>query len=185
MNTIIPAFLAQLDANEHTPCFGQSSLFLSAAQQSVRRAKALCAACPVREACAEHAIRTGESRGVWGGLTPEERGVDAVPACGTRTARLRHLRRRESCQTCAEAHAEEVRRSRLERLEAEHAQPAGGSMAGYRLERLLGIPTCDACRAARLVYEAGRPRSRRRQTWSGEADYLRLRGTLRNLSKVA
>jgi WhiB family transcriptional regulator, redox-sensing transcriptional regulator len=36
-------------------------------------AKAICAGCPVREACLEWALRLGETHGVWGGLTPEER----------------------------------------------------------------------------------------------------------------
>ncbi|MFE9561263.1 WhiB family transcriptional regulator [Streptomyces sp. NPDC006487] len=36
-------------------------------------AKRVCAGCPVREACLEHALRTREPYGVWGGLTEEER----------------------------------------------------------------------------------------------------------------
>ncbi|MFE2925609.1 WhiB family transcriptional regulator [Streptomyces goshikiensis] len=36
-------------------------------------AKRVCAGCPVRTACLEHALRTRESFGVWGGLTEEER----------------------------------------------------------------------------------------------------------------
>ncbi|RSS52832.1 WhiB family transcriptional regulator [Streptomyces sp. WAC06614] len=36
-------------------------------------AKRICARCPVRRACLEHALRTRESYGVWGGLTEEER----------------------------------------------------------------------------------------------------------------
>jgi WhiB family transcriptional regulator, redox-sensing transcriptional regulator len=36
-------------------------------------AKAICAGCPVREACLEWAVYLGETHGVWGGLTPEER----------------------------------------------------------------------------------------------------------------
>ena len=39
----------------------------------VRYAKDTCAACPVRIECLEEAMRKGESHGVWGGLTPEER----------------------------------------------------------------------------------------------------------------
>ena len=37
------------------------------------RAKAVCADCPVREACLAYAINTGEDFGVWGGTTPDER----------------------------------------------------------------------------------------------------------------
>ena len=36
-------------------------------------AKAICAVCPVREACLEHALSVREKHGVWGGLTERER----------------------------------------------------------------------------------------------------------------
>ncbi|WP_329560779.1 WhiB family transcriptional regulator [Kitasatospora sp. NBC_01266] len=36
-------------------------------------AKAVCARCPVRVACLDHALRTREPYGVWGGLSEEER----------------------------------------------------------------------------------------------------------------
>lgn len=36
-------------------------------------AKAICASCPVREACLDHAIARREKLGVWGGLTERER----------------------------------------------------------------------------------------------------------------
>jgi WhiB family redox-sensing transcriptional regulator len=37
------------------------------------RAKAVCAACPVIQECRDHAVRAGESEGIWGGLTTAER----------------------------------------------------------------------------------------------------------------
>lgn len=37
------------------------------------RAKAICAECPVIEACRTHAIAVRENYGVWGGLTEDER----------------------------------------------------------------------------------------------------------------
>lgn len=37
------------------------------------RAKAFCARCPVREECLLYALDTGQSHGVWGGTTAEER----------------------------------------------------------------------------------------------------------------
>ena len=46
-------------------------------------AKAVCARCPVREACAEHALRVREPYGIWGGLSETER--DDILA-GRRTA---------------------------------------------------------------------------------------------------
>ena len=36
-------------------------------------AKAICALCPVQEACLEYAIAAREKDGVWGGLTARER----------------------------------------------------------------------------------------------------------------
>lgn len=38
-------------------------------------AKSICAQCPVSTACLEMAIRTKQANGIWGGTTPEERGV--------------------------------------------------------------------------------------------------------------
>jgi WhiB family transcriptional regulator, redox-sensing transcriptional regulator len=43
------------------------------AQQQVDAAKAICAHCPVQNACLDWALRVGEAHGVWGGTTPEER----------------------------------------------------------------------------------------------------------------
>jgi WhiB family transcriptional regulator, redox-sensing transcriptional regulator len=37
------------------------------------QAKVICAACPVREACLEHALAVREKDGVWGGATERER----------------------------------------------------------------------------------------------------------------
>jgi WhiB family redox-sensing transcriptional regulator len=36
-------------------------------------AKAVCAACPARVRCLEWALEAGETEGVWGGTTPQER----------------------------------------------------------------------------------------------------------------
>jgi WhiB family redox-sensing transcriptional regulator len=38
-----------------------------------RRAKSVCASCPVQVQCLEHAIATDERYGVWGGLNQDER----------------------------------------------------------------------------------------------------------------
>jgi WhiB family transcriptional regulator, redox-sensing transcriptional regulator len=38
-----------------------------------RGAKAVCATCPVKAACAEHALRVKEPYGVWGGLSESDR----------------------------------------------------------------------------------------------------------------
>lgn len=39
------------------------------------KAKALCATCPVRLECLEYADDNDEREGIWGGLTPTERGI--------------------------------------------------------------------------------------------------------------
>jgi WhiB family transcriptional regulator, redox-sensing transcriptional regulator len=39
----------------------------------VERAKAICAACPVRDACLEWSLTTCQDAGVWGGLDEEQR----------------------------------------------------------------------------------------------------------------
>jgi WhiB family transcriptional regulator, redox-sensing transcriptional regulator len=37
------------------------------------RAKRICAVCPVRDPCLDHALHTRESHGVWGGMNETER----------------------------------------------------------------------------------------------------------------
>jgi WhiB family transcriptional regulator, redox-sensing transcriptional regulator len=41
--------------------------------ESAAPAKRVCAACPVRLRCLEHALNTDELYGIWGGTTEEER----------------------------------------------------------------------------------------------------------------
>jgi WhiB family transcriptional regulator, redox-sensing transcriptional regulator len=43
------------------------------ALDQVAEAKRVCASCPVRPDCLAWALRAGESAGIWGGTTPEER----------------------------------------------------------------------------------------------------------------
>lgn len=45
-----------------------------------RTAKLICRPCPVRGACLQHALATGESHGVWGGATERERMGVPYPA---------------------------------------------------------------------------------------------------------
>ena len=42
-------------------------------------AKALCASCPVRSDCLEHARTHDERYGIWGGMTGRERRIAAAP----------------------------------------------------------------------------------------------------------
>ena len=39
----------------------------------IAAAKAVCARCPVREACLQYAVTSGQACGIWGGLTEDER----------------------------------------------------------------------------------------------------------------
>ncbi|MET7442847.1 WhiB family transcriptional regulator [Streptomyces sp. NPDC004082] len=39
----------------------------------IREAKAVCRSCPVREACLQWALDTGQTLGVWGGTSENER----------------------------------------------------------------------------------------------------------------
>jgi len=45
----------------------------SESEDAALDAKAICAVCPVREPCLEHAITYREKQGVWGGLDERER----------------------------------------------------------------------------------------------------------------
>lgn len=55
---------AEIDPEMFFPEKGQMDL--------AREARAICAKCDVREACAEYAIQCGE-QGIWGGTTERER----------------------------------------------------------------------------------------------------------------
>lgn len=57
--------------------------FAAEAERGLRKhareglAKSLCGTCPVRRECRNHAYLVGESYGVWGGTTEEERELTA------------------------------------------------------------------------------------------------------------
>ncbi|MDA8186436.1 MAG: WhiB family transcriptional regulator [Actinomycetota bacterium] len=48
-------------------------VFYPASDDDADAAKAICAVCPVREACLEHALANREREGIWGGTTERER----------------------------------------------------------------------------------------------------------------
>ena len=70
-----------LDWQVDAACRGQDvELFYNAdAERGARKrhrkaaAKAICAGCPVAEACLAWAVGVGEPHGIWGGLSAEER----------------------------------------------------------------------------------------------------------------
>lgn len=59
------ACAVDFDDDDFFPLQGQTA--------RVRRAKAVCATCPVQPECLQHALDTDEVNGVWGGLTARER----------------------------------------------------------------------------------------------------------------
>ncbi|MEV8548003.1 WhiB family transcriptional regulator [Streptomyces sp. NPDC051572] len=71
------------DWQRYALCRGMdTSLFFSPAGERGRarqvreeKARAICAACAVREVCARTALNSGEQYGFWGGLTEGEREV--------------------------------------------------------------------------------------------------------------
>ena len=48
-------------------------VFFPAEDEYADEAKEICAICPVRQACLEHALAHREREGVWGGATERER----------------------------------------------------------------------------------------------------------------
>jgi WhiB family redox-sensing transcriptional regulator len=47
--------------------------FYPVSDEEAEEAKVICAVCPVRQACLEHALAHREREGVWGGATERER----------------------------------------------------------------------------------------------------------------
>ncbi len=48
-------------------------IFFPVSEEDAEPAKEVCAECPVREACLEHALAHREREGIWGGFTERER----------------------------------------------------------------------------------------------------------------
>lgn len=49
------------------------AIFFPPVGRSCALARAICAGCPVKRECLDHALATGERYGVWGGTTVRER----------------------------------------------------------------------------------------------------------------
>ncbi|GAA1877459.1 WhiB family transcriptional regulator [Pseudonocardia ailaonensis] len=85
------------DWQRHGACRGMDSGFFfhpenergPARTNRERRAKEICAACPVIEQCRRHALEVQEPYGVWGGLSEHER--DAIVRDSSRTLRIQHV----------------------------------------------------------------------------------------------
>src|SRR5580692_5604416 len=79
-----------------------------------RKAKAVCAACPVRAECLGYAVGRPEKYGTWGGLNEDERSAEPGAGCAARTrpdgrfSRSRSPTRRSNmiCLSCRQRHHE-------------------------------------------------------------------------------
>ncbi len=49
------------------------NIFFPVRGEDTREAKAICAECPVRQACRDYAMTAGEAMGVWGALSARQR----------------------------------------------------------------------------------------------------------------
>jgi Transcription factor WhiB len=58
-----------------TPCAEDPEQWFSADTDAAKAAKAACWRCPLLTDCRAYALRTRPPFGVWGGLTPRERGI--------------------------------------------------------------------------------------------------------------
>lgn len=135
-------------------------LFDSTDPREQAKARTICAGCPLRTSCADHALTNPEHQGTWGGLTSKDRrrirsprsatflddeGRVRVP-CGSYKALQAHLRYDEECRECRDAQAARTTAQRRARLAEEHA--LGGTVTGAAIHRRLGEPACLHCRAA-------------------------------------
>lgn len=63
-----------LSWRQRAACRGiDPDIFYPVSEEEADEAKAICAQCPVREACLEYALANRERDGVWGGATERER----------------------------------------------------------------------------------------------------------------
>ncbi|WP_374220944.1 WhiB family transcriptional regulator [Saccharopolyspora sp. HNM0986] len=71
--------MAQMDWRDRAACLDEDpELFFPISEmgpgaEQVRRAKSVCARCPVRAECLNHAVENGLDFGVFGGTTAQER----------------------------------------------------------------------------------------------------------------
>lgn len=114
-------------------CVGKDpELFYSDYPSAVKRAKAICATCPVREACLKQGM--DEEFGVWGGLSPEDRAG---------------LRRHRDTVKAQEASAQSRAEAAQERLEEARRLYANGLSRREIAERL-GITYKALCNYYKL-----------------------------------
>ncbi len=110
----------------HGLCLGlDPELFFPGRGDDAAPAKAVCAECPVRATCLDHALANGEKFGVWGGKSEKER------------QKLRRTRPRERCcDVCATTFtstgyaiicSDECRAERRRQVNRRHMERARGT----------------------------------------------------------
>lgn len=66
------------DWQDAAACLGcDPEVFFPPPKVNAVEAKTICAGCDVRLECLDYAIETSQRHGVWGGMTPRERRVEA------------------------------------------------------------------------------------------------------------
>lgn len=66
--------MKKLSWQARAACAGvDTNIFFPQVEEDAEPAKQICGACPVREACLEHALADREREGIWGGATERER----------------------------------------------------------------------------------------------------------------
>jgi hypothetical protein len=130
------------------PCQNDPELWFSNSRKEKNQAIRACAGCPLLQPCRTYALAEQPSHGIWGGLTETERRKyrKGIPACGTRSAYLRHRAKAEQCITCESWRVEQIETDRRVRLADEHLK--GGTRTGARIHLRLGEPACRACATA-------------------------------------
>lgn len=62
------------DWMDEAACAGvDQDIFYPERGESYEAARRVCARCPVTDECLEHALEIGDTLGMWGGLTPDQR----------------------------------------------------------------------------------------------------------------
>lgn len=67
---------ALLELGQEPWCANDAEKWWSRRPEDVDDAVAVCRLCPVMDACRSFAVAAGEREGVWGGLTPADRGAE-------------------------------------------------------------------------------------------------------------
>jgi WhiB family transcriptional regulator, redox-sensing transcriptional regulator len=128
-------------------CKDQGDLFFIDSKGAAANAEAreICASCPVRQQCLDYALPIAGLMGVWGGLDPQQRGIER--------------RKRGYVDSYHEPKPQSDRASSTRTIRPVQPQQGCPSEAQYRRHRRAG-EDCPECR--RFVSDANTRRRRRR-----------------------